>query len=80
MNCPDERLFQPRAWSGWDRTGEVVFGYHGLIARRHGLVEALRALVLVRRGLPGARLRLWGNGDGLGDSEPSQPRVLSHRN
>jgi len=73
MNCPDERLFggaetvgssgSPR-WRAWD-AGEVVFSYHGLVAPRHGLPQAVRALADVRRELPGARLQIRGSGDGL---------------
>lgn len=65
MNCPDERLFKPRGWLDWDLGGEVVFGYHGLIASRHGLVQAVEALAALRSVVPGACLRVWGSGDGL---------------
>jgi glycosyltransferase involved in cell wall biosynthesis len=66
MNCPDERVFAPRdepRW--WDPAGEVVFGYHGLVAPRHGLVGAVQALAAVREDVPGARLQVRGSGDGL---------------
>jgi glycosyltransferase involved in cell wall biosynthesis len=43
----------------------VVFGYHGLIAPRHGLVQVAEALAQVQADAPGARLRVWGSGDGL---------------
>lgn len=65
MNCPDERLFGRPRWRPWDPAGEVVFSYHGLIAPRHGLDNAVRALHAVRRELPGARLQVRGSGDGL---------------
>jgi glycosyltransferase involved in cell wall biosynthesis len=65
MNCPDDRLFKQRPWHGWSPGGEVVFGYHGLIAPRHGLVQTMEALAKVRVDVPGARMRLWGSGDGL---------------
>lgn len=65
MNCPDERLFGPPRWRGWDPAGEVRFSYHGLIAPRHGLTELVRALAAVREELPGARLQVRGSGDGL---------------
>jgi glycosyltransferase involved in cell wall biosynthesis len=64
MNGPDERLFSPRPWRGWE-PGSVTFGYHGLIADRHGLPQAVEALAGARAELPGARLLLWGAGDGL---------------
>jgi glycosyltransferase involved in cell wall biosynthesis len=66
MNCPDGRLFGRPRWRSWDPAGEVVFSYHGLIAPRHGLDNAVRALDAVRRELPGARLQVRGSGDGLG--------------
>jgi glycosyltransferase involved in cell wall biosynthesis len=65
MNCPDDRLFTPRPWRGWSPSGEVVFGYHGLIAPRHGIVQMVEALDKVRSDVPGAQLRIWGSGDGL---------------
>jgi glycosyltransferase involved in cell wall biosynthesis len=66
MNCPDDRLFTPRPWRSWSPTGEVVFGYHGLIAPRHGLTQVVEALAKVRADVPGARMNIWGSGDGLG--------------
>jgi glycosyltransferase involved in cell wall biosynthesis len=65
LNCPDDRLFSPRPWRPWDPQGEVVLGYHGLIAPRHGLVTAVEALAEIRNKLPGVRLRVRGSGDGL---------------
>jgi glycosyltransferase involved in cell wall biosynthesis len=65
LNCPDDRLFHPRPWRPWDPQGEVVLGYHGLIAPRHGLVNAVEALAEIRNKLPGVRLSVRGSGDGL---------------
>jgi glycosyltransferase involved in cell wall biosynthesis len=65
MNCPDDKLFRPRVFREWSPTGEVVFGYHGLIAPRHGLIQMVEALAMVRADVPGAQLRLWGGGDGV---------------
>lgn len=66
LNCPDERMFQPRPFRGWNPDGEVVLGYHGLIAPRHGLTTAVDALAEIRQKLPGVRMRVRGSGDGLG--------------
>jgi glycosyltransferase involved in cell wall biosynthesis len=64
MNSPDARLFPPRPFQ--PRTGdEVLFSYHGLIAPRHGLVNAVEALARLRREVPGARMQVLGSGDGL---------------
>lgn len=65
MNCPDDRYFTARPWKGWDPSGEVVFGYHGLIAPRHGLVQLVEALAAVRASSTDAKLNVWGSGDGL---------------
>lgn len=65
MNCPDDRLFVSREWQPWDPNGQVVFGYHGLIAPRHGLIQMVEALAKVRADAAGAQMRIWGNGDGL---------------
>lgn len=65
MNCPDERVFPPARWRGWDPAGEVVFSYHGLVAPRHGLIAAVDALAAVRQELPKARFQVRGSGDGV---------------
>jgi glycosyltransferase involved in cell wall biosynthesis len=73
MNCPDDRYFQPRPFRGWEPGGEVVFGYHGLIAPRHGLCQVAEALAQVQAEAPAAKLRVWGSGDGIA---PLRDRVL----
>jgi glycosyltransferase involved in cell wall biosynthesis len=65
MNCPDERLFPMRPHRPRSLDDDVVFSYHGLIAPRHGLVNAVEALAELRRDVPGARLQVLGSGDGL---------------
>lgn len=64
VNAPDDRIFKPRPFRPWDPNGEVVFGYHGLIAPRHGLVNVVEALKRLRDDVD-ARLLLFGGGDGL---------------
>ena len=64
MNSPDPRLFPARPFQ--ERTGDdVMFSYHGLIAPRHGLVNAVEALAKLRLEYPGARMQIFGAGDGL---------------
>jgi glycosyltransferase involved in cell wall biosynthesis len=64
MNAPDARLFPPRPFR--PREGdEVMFSYHGLIAPRHGLVNAVEALAKLRLEVPAARMQIFGSGDGL---------------
>ena len=64
MNSPDPRLFPTQPFHA--RTGdEVVFSYHGLIAPRHGLLNAVDALAKVRQDVPGARMQIYGSGDGV---------------
>jgi glycosyltransferase involved in cell wall biosynthesis len=64
MNCPDLRLFAQRPeFKRWDE--EIIFSYHGLVAPRHGLIQAVEALGKVRSELPGAKLQIRGSGDGL---------------
>jgi glycosyltransferase involved in cell wall biosynthesis len=67
LNTPDDRRFQTKPFKPWDQHGEVVFAYHGLIARRHGLVNAVEALAALRADVPKARLLLLGGGDGLNE-------------
>ena len=64
MNSPDSRLFPPRPFRprGSD---EIMFSYHGLIAARHGLVNAVEALAKLQLEVPGARMQILGSGDGL---------------
>lgn len=75
LNSPDERLFTPSRWRPWDPAGEVAFSYHGTIAPRHGLVQLVEALALVRRQLPGARLQVRGGGDGLDEVAATVDRL-----
>jgi glycosyltransferase involved in cell wall biosynthesis len=64
LNSPDPRLFPPLPFQ--PRQGdEVMFSYHGLIAPRHGLVNAVEALAKLRLEVPGARMQVLGSGDGL---------------
>lgn len=64
MNAPDARLFPPRPYQ--PRQGdEVIFSYHGLIAPRHGLVNAVEALAKLRQEVPSVRMQIFGAGDGL---------------
>jgi glycosyltransferase involved in cell wall biosynthesis len=65
LNSPDERRFAAGPFRPWHPGGAVVFGYHGLIAPRHGLVNAVEALHALRSEVPGARMLLLGGGDGL---------------
>src|SRR5262249_48919831 len=61
----DDRRFQARPFKSWEPDGEIVFGYHGLIAQRHGLEQVAEALKLVHSEAPQAKLRVWGSGDGI---------------
>ena len=64
MNSPDPRLFPPRPHQ--PRTGpEILFSYHGLIAPRHGLVQAVEGFAKLREELPQVRMQIFGAGDGL---------------
>ena len=66
MNSPDARLFPPRPYRP-PATDQVMFSYHGLIASRHGLVNAVEALAKLRLEVPGARMQILGSGDGLAE-------------
>ena len=66
MNAPDARLFPARPFRPRE-SDEVVFSYHGLIASRHGLVNAVEALAKLRLEVPGARMQILGSGDGLAE-------------
>jgi glycosyltransferase involved in cell wall biosynthesis len=63
MNSPDEEFFalrgpQPRST---DRALPFVMMYHGSILERNGLDVAVDALARVRRSVPGAELRIYGD-------------------
>lgn len=66
MNSPDPRVFPSRPYQ-CGTSDHVVFGYHGLIAPRHGIVNAVEALARLRVEIPGARLQILGSGDGLAE-------------
>jgi glycosyltransferase involved in cell wall biosynthesis len=66
MNSPDARLFPPSPYRTRN-TDEVMFSYHGLIAPRHGLINAVEALAKLRLEVPRARMQILGSGDGLAE-------------
>jgi glycosyltransferase involved in cell wall biosynthesis len=65
MNSPDPRLFPNRLHQPRTLGSDLVFSYHGLIAPRHGLVNAVEALAMLRREVPQATMQVLGSGDGL---------------
>ena len=73
LNLPDDRLFVPQFTFADEALGspssdpacEFRMIYHGTLAHRLGLDNALGALDLVRQDIPGARLELFGDGDQL---------------
>jgi glycosyltransferase involved in cell wall biosynthesis len=76
LNLPDDKLFVPQfiladpalaATTRHDPACEFRLIYHGTIAYRLGLDNAVGALNILRNELPGARLQLFGDGDQLSD-------------
>ncbi len=75
LNLPDDRLFVPQfifadpslTNSNSDYSSEFRLIYHGTIAHRLGLDNAVGALNILRDELPGAKLELFGDGDQLDD-------------
>jgi glycosyltransferase involved in cell wall biosynthesis len=68
LNLPDDKLFVPQFMlpdpdlaGGPDSEFRLI--YHGTIAHRLGLDNAVGALDLLRDEMPGARLELYGDGD-----------------
>jgi len=63
MNSPDEKIFAFRSpLPGLtDRPDPFVIMYHGSIVERNGLDLAITALAAVRRTVPGAQLRIYGD-------------------
>lgn len=66
MNSPDESIFalrplRSRGFSSRDVAKPFVIMYHGSLVERHGLDVAVQALELVRKSVPGAQLRVYGN-------------------
>src|SRR5262249_52437130 len=69
MNAPDEAFFAFRAPSHApvDPARPYAMMYHGSILERNGLDIAVEALALVRRSLPRAELRIYGDPTGFLD-------------
>lgn len=73
LNLPDDALFVPQftladpalAAPASDPDCEFRLIYHGTLAHRLGLDNAVGALDLIRNEIPGARLQLYGDGDQL---------------
>jgi len=65
MNSPDEGIFKARLLDPGeplrrDPTRPFVIMYHGSLVERHGLDLAVDALKAVRKGIPTAELRVYG--------------------
>jgi glycosyltransferase involved in cell wall biosynthesis len=62
MNSPDEAIFAFRSPVSAlpERPAPFIIMYHGSIVERHGLDVAIRALATVRRTVPTAELRIYG--------------------
>jgi glycosyltransferase involved in cell wall biosynthesis len=65
MNSPDEKIFKYREITNLKRattqaTVPFVIMYHGSIVERHGLDLAVLALGSIRKTIPGAELRIYG--------------------
>ncbi|MDO9049779.1 MAG: glycosyltransferase [Methylobacter sp.] len=75
LNLPDDKLFVPQfmlidptlAAAKHDPECEFRLIYHGTMAHRLGLDNAVGALNILRDELPGARLQLFGDGDQLSE-------------
>jgi glycosyltransferase involved in cell wall biosynthesis len=66
MNSPDEEIFRFHeasipAVSPPDLSKPFILMYHGALVERHGLDLAVQALVEVRKSIPKAELRIFGN-------------------
>lgn len=78
MNSPDEEIFrfqQPSipAVTEPDISEPFILMYHGSLVERHGLDLAVQALVKVRKSIPEAQLRIFG------ERTPFLERVLQSR-
>ena len=75
LNLPDDSLFVPQfiladpnlSAPVGDRNPEFRLIYHGTIAHRLGLDNAIGALDILRDRIPGATLQLFGDGDQLAE-------------
>lgn len=64
LNLPDDKLFVPQFMLA-EPGHEFRLIYHGTVAHRLGLDNAIDALSILRDELPGIRLQLFGDGDQL---------------
>lgn len=76
MNSPDEKIFKYRettkkAPTAIDPAAPFVIMYHGSLVERHGLDLAVLALSTIRKAIPGAELRIYGQ------STPFLERVMA---
>jgi glycosyltransferase involved in cell wall biosynthesis len=66
MNSPEEDIFDPAKYPSEERpitNGSRPFTlmYHGLIAERHGLDTAVRAIALLKESIPHLQFNIFGN-------------------
>jgi glycosyltransferase involved in cell wall biosynthesis len=61
LNLPDPAMFRRR--NGGPEPEKFTLIYHGMVGTRNGLDVAVRAIDLIRDQIPGAELRIIGDGD-----------------
>ena len=65
MNVPDDRLFNYGFQLAEREPGNPSYRtvYHGTVAQRHGVDQAIQAVALLRDRIPGIKLNILGDGD-----------------
>lgn len=65
LNLPDPKIFSHRAEAGSRNDCGFRLIYHGMVARRHGLDVALRAISDLKKEIKGLEFKIVGDGDDL---------------
>ncbi len=87
LNIPDESIFMPQSSKYFDNTqpesniDEKIFKivYHGTIAKRFGLDNAVKAINRLKRGFPNIKLFIYGEGDGLQELKNLRTNLKLHK-
>ena len=65
LNLPDPKIFANRARASGRNDSGLKLIYHGMVAERHGLKVAVRAISSLRQEIQGLEFKIVGEGDGI---------------
>ncbi len=65
LNLPDMKIFSKGDGNNSGQKSDFELIYHGTVSERHGLETALHAIATLHGKIPGLKLKIVGDGDGI---------------